>query len=131
QSHESLDETILTTQRVYTDMDAKNLLIDLDPERAYDSVADEYDALTSHHDYERWLDSLIPALELHGLSGRRVLDAGCGTGKCSLPMVRRGWDVTGCDNSAGMLAHLEAKCDGAIHSIQADLRDLPVIGEFD
>lgn len=112
-------------------MDAKSPHIDLDPELAYDSIADQYDLFTAHHDYDAWLDSLIPALESHGLSGRRMLDAGCGTGKSSLPMLRRGWEVTACDYSAAMLAQLDAKSRGEIRTVHADLRDLGELGRFD
>lgn len=112
-------------------MEAKSLQIDPDPEQAYDSIADEYDLFTSHHDYDSWLDNLVPALESHGLSGNRMLDAGCGTGKSSLPMLERGWEVTACDSSAAMLAHLDAKSGGEIQAVQADLRALEELGRFD
>lgn len=102
----------------------------LDPEKTYDAIADSYDLFTSDHDYEAWIAGLIPALGPHGLDGRRLLDAGCGTGKSSLPMLRRGWDVTACDNSAGMLARLKAKADGKLRVVKADLRALPRLGAF-
>lgn len=112
-------------------MEAKSPIVELDPEHAYDTIAEQYDEFTAHHDYEGWLDRLLAALEAHGLRVGSVLDAGCGTGKSSLPMLRRGWRVTACDNSAGMLAQLDRKAEGEISVVQADLRDLGVIGQFD
>lgn len=105
--------------------------ISLDPEAAYDLIAGHYDGFTAHHDYESWLDGLLPALESHGLSGDRLLDAGCGTGKSTLPMVDRGWRVTACDNSEEMLKQLRAKAGDRIRIEPADLRSMPDLGRFD
>ncbi|HTU14313.1 MAG TPA: class I SAM-dependent methyltransferase [Solirubrobacterales bacterium] len=102
-----------------------------DPEAAYDLIAGHYDGFTAHHDYDVWLDSLLPALNVHGLSGDQLLDAGCGTGKSSLPMLDRGWQVTACDNSAEMLERLRAKAGHRMRIEQTDLRTMPVLGDFD
>lgn len=100
-------------------------------ERAYDLIAAHYDGFTGHHDYDRWLDSLLPALRARGLSGNRLLDAGCGTGKSSIPMLERGWDVTAVDQSQAMLDRLRAKVGDGIETRWADIRDLPDLGPFD
>ena len=97
---------------------------------AYDAMASIYDDFTAHHDYELWLGSLIPAARRCGLRGRRVLDLGCGTGKSFLPLLERGWHVTGVDASAGMLAVARAKAPLA-RLAQEDVRRLPRIGSFD
>ncbi|MBN8866984.1 MAG: class I SAM-dependent methyltransferase [Solirubrobacterales bacterium] len=97
----------------------------------YDLMAGHYDGFTGHHDYEVWLGALLPALEARGLSGNRLLDAGCGTGKSSIPMLERGWDVTACDHSAEMLERLREKVGGRIRTEHTDLRVMPVLGEYD
>jgi SAM-dependent methyltransferase len=94
-------------------------------------MAPVYDDFTAHHDYELWLGNLLPKLRRHGLSGRRLLDVGCGTGKSFLPMLERGWEVTACDISPSMLALARAKAGGAAQLSVADMRELPVFGEFD
>jgi len=94
-------------------------------------MAPVYDDFTAHHDYELWLGNLLPKLRRHGLSGRRLLDVGCGTGKSFLPMLERGWEVTACDISPSMLALARAKAGGAVQLSVADMRELPVFGEFD
>jgi SAM-dependent methyltransferase len=100
-------------------------------EVAYEAIAPVYDDFTAHHDYELWLGNLLPKLEAHGLSGRRLLDVGCGTGKSFIPMLERGWEVTACDISASMVELARAKVgDGADLSV-ADMRELPLLGEFD
>jgi SAM-dependent methyltransferase len=100
-------------------------------ERAYEAIAPVYDDFTAHHDYEAWLGNLLPELRRHGLSGRRLLDVGCGTGKSFLLMLEQGWEVTACDISPSMLELARAKAGSAVKLSVADMRDLPVFGEFD
>jgi SAM-dependent methyltransferase len=100
-------------------------------EQAYEAIAPVYDDFTAHHDYELWLGNLLPELRRHGLRGRRLLDVGCGTGKSFLPMLERGWDVTACDISASMLELARAKAGDVARLAVADMRELPVFGEFD
>jgi SAM-dependent methyltransferase len=100
-------------------------------EQAYEAMAPVYDDFTAHHDYELWLGNLLPKLRHHGLSGRRLLDVGCGTGKSFLPMLERGWEVTACDISPAMLALAQAKAGDAVRLSVQDMRKLPAFGEFD
>jgi len=100
-------------------------------EQAYEAMAPVYDDFTAHHNYELWLGNLLPELRRHGLRGRRLLDVGCGTGKSFLPMLERGWEVTACDLSPAMLELARAKAGGAARLAVADMRELPVFGEFD
>lgn len=100
-------------------------------EQAYEAMAPVYDDFTAHHDYELWLGSLLPELRRHGLRGHRLLDVGCGTGKSFLPMLERGWEVTACDLSSSMLELARAKAGDAVRLSVADMRELPVFGEFD
>jgi SAM-dependent methyltransferase len=100
-------------------------------EGAYEALAPVYDVFTAHHDYELWLGNILPIARSHGLSGRRLLDVGCGTGKSFLPMLERGWEVTACDISPAMLELARAKAGGSVDLSVADMRELPVYGEFD
>jgi SAM-dependent methyltransferase len=66
--------------------------------------------------------------------GERVLDMACGTGRHSLELARRGFDVVGVDISPDLLAIAEA--DAAEQSLEAsflaaDLRKLEFEQEFD
>ncbi len=98
---------------------------------AYEAIAPLYDDFTAHHDYELWLGNLLPKLRRNGLSGNRLLDVGCGTGKSFLPMLERGWEVTACDISSSMLELARAKAGDAVRFSVADMQELPVFGEFD
>jgi SAM-dependent methyltransferase len=99
--------------------------------RAFQAMAPVYDDFTAHYDYEGWLADLLTILERHGLGGRRLLDVACGTGKSFLPMLPRGWRVTGCDVSPAMVALAEQKAGDRVELSVADMRELPRLGEFD
>jgi ubiquinone/menaquinone biosynthesis C-methylase UbiE len=100
-------------------------------EIAYEAIAPVYDDFTAHHDYEMWLGNLLPELQRHGLKGNRLLDVACGTGKSFIPMLKRGWEVTACDISAAMVELARGKVGDAAALSVADMRELPVFGEFD
>lgn len=98
---------------------------------SYDAIAPVYDQFTASYELERWLGSILAGLEGIGLRGKRLLDVGCGTGGSLLPMLSRGWEVTGCDISPAMLEQAQAKVDASVRLEVADMRSLPVFGEFD
>jgi SAM-dependent methyltransferase len=97
----------------------------------YEATAPVYDRLTAHHDYELWIGNLLPELRSHGLPERgRMLDVACGTGKSFLPMLERGWEVSGVDVSAAMLDVARRKAP-AVELAVADMRELGTLGSFD
>ena len=103
-----------------------------DPARdAYEAFAPFYDAFTASYEYDRWLDRIEARALGLGLAGRRLLDIGCGTGKSFMPLLRRGYDVTGCDLSPAMADRARRRARGAAHVVVADMRDLPSLGVFD
>src|SRR4051794_30073993 len=96
----------------------------------YDAFAGDYDAFTAGHDYEAWTATLVAAARQQGLRGDTLLDVACGTGKSFLPLLDRGWHVTACDLSAGMLAVAAGKAAGRARLLRADMRRLPRLGAF-
>jgi SAM-dependent methyltransferase len=99
-------------------------------ERTYEAMAPVYDDFTAHHDYEGWLTDLLAALERRELQGNRLLDVACGTGKSFLPMLPRGWEVTGCDISPAMIELAREKAGDAVRLTVANMLELPKFGEF-
>lgn len=97
----------------------------------YDAFAPIYDDFNHLNDYEMWLGALLPELEKRGLRKGRLLDVGCGTGRAFEPMLRRGWEIQGCDISTGMLAEARRKFGDAVPLDLVDARELPVYGEFE
>lgn len=70
------------------------------------------------------LEEVDFVLEELGLPpGSRILDVGCGTGRHAVELARRGYQVTGVDISAGMLAEAEKaarEADVEVEWIRAD-----------
>jgi SAM-dependent methyltransferase len=98
---------------------------------SYEALAPAYDEFTASYEHEMWLGRIVAGLEGLGLNGDRLLDVGCGTGESFLPMLSRGWQVTGCDISPAMLEQAWAKAGDAVPLHVADMRELPRFGEFD
>lgn len=64
--------------------------------------------------------------------GASILDVGCGTGRHSIELARRGYAVTGIDLSEGMLAKARAKAEGLnVEFIQGDATDFDLGRTFD
>jgi ubiquinone/menaquinone biosynthesis C-methylase UbiE len=98
---------------------------------AYDALAPGYDDLTRGHDHDGWTALLELRAREAGLSGSRLLDVACGTGNTMLPMLARGYEVTGVDVSEAMLAAADAKTEGRARLVRADMRVLATLGDFD
>jgi SAM-dependent methyltransferase len=82
---------------------------------AYEAFAPIYNEFNYLNDYEMWLGRhLLPALEEHGLRQGRALDVACGTGRAFGPLLRRGWEVRGCDLSPSMLKRAGEEAGGRV-----------------
>jgi SAM-dependent methyltransferase len=100
---------------------------------AYEAFAAIYNDFNHANDYEQWLGALLlPELQKHGLpEAGKALDVGCGTGRAFGPLLRRGWEVQGCDLSPAMLELAAEEGEGKVPLLAADMRDLPHLGDFD
>src|SRR3954452_11926761 len=96
---------------------------------AYELLAPFYDLYTHDYAHEDLLGNIEAIALEHGLTGRRLLDVGCGTGKSFLPMLARGYEVAACDISPGMVERAREAGDADV--FVADARDLPDVGPFD
>ncbi len=80
---------------------------------SYSAIAECYDALNSHIDYEAFASFLNREIRAGGISdGSIVLDLACGTGNITLPLLTRGYDMIGVDLSGDMLNIARNKKDG-------------------
>ncbi len=98
---------------------------------AYDALAADYDALTADYDHATWLRRIEALARERGLTGRRVLDVACGTGKSLEPLLERGYDGAGTDVSEAMLGVARRRLGPGVPLIGADMRALPRLGCFD
>ena len=70
----------------------------------YTSFAEVYDQLMDNVNYERWADFYAEMLHLNGVGvGEKVCECACGTGGLTIPLVKRGFQMTGVDLSQEML----------------------------
>ena len=99
---------------------------------AYEPFAPFYDEFTADYAHDAWLERIEAMARAHGLSGRRVLDVACGTGKSAAPLLARGYEVTACDISPAMVARARRRLGGDPGRVfVADMRSLPPSGRFD
>ncbi|WP_310718514.1 class I SAM-dependent methyltransferase [Streptomyces lydicus] len=106
-----------------------------DPVRAndYDSFAEAYSAETENNLVNAYYERPAMLALAGDVAGRRILDAGCGSGPLSAALRDRGAVVTGIDASAGMLALARRRLGDDVALHVADLSDrLPFAdGAFD
>jgi SAM-dependent methyltransferase len=98
---------------------------------AYEAFAPFYDRYTADHGHDEWMADLDAILREHGVTGDKLLDVACGTGKSFMPMLERGWSVTACDISPAMVERARAKLGDRGEVRVADMRELPWRGRFD
>lgn len=101
--------------------------------QTYEALAPSYDDFTLGYGYryETWTTTLLARAEQEGLHGDRLLDVACGTGFSFIPLLERGWKVTGCDVSPAMVEAARGKVGDRAELHVADMRELPDFGEFD
>lgn len=94
-----------------------------DKTRFYDTIASDFDEIMNHYDLQRRLEVIFDQL-LAGkdLEGRRLLDAGCGTGYFSHRALSAGARVTSVDIGVNLLK--EARKKGAPQPVASDVTRL-------
>lgn len=95
---------------------------------AHDRLADRFDELMNEYDVTRRVDVLVNEF-LGGieLRGRRVLDAGCGTGRATAALVARGADVVAVDLGQRLVARTRQRC--ACRPLVGTVLSLPFPGD--
>ena len=93
----------------------------------YQDFAEIYDGLMNDVDYESWAEYYTRLLSIYGIRGGKICECACGTGGLTLPLKRRGFQMTGVDLSREMLwqAAQKARKNGMnIPFVQQDMRSL-------
>lgn len=104
---------------------------ELDERASFELFAAHYDAFTDHPGHHDWFRRLEALARRHGLSGKRALDVGCGTGKSTLALIELGYEVIGCEPCEPMLAAAVDKLGDRATLVHASAEALPDLGEFD
>lgn len=101
----------------------------------YDLLSRVYDSINSDIDYKAWADFFEKILDREAKARPElVLDLGCGTGKMTLELSSRGYDMTGIDYSTDMLdvARDAAEEQGAdVLWLCQDMREFELYGTVD
>jgi ubiquinone/menaquinone biosynthesis C-methylase UbiE len=89
----------------------------------YETFADDFDAKMNRYDLDRRLEIIFDEMLVEDLTGRKLLDAGCGTGWFSARAAQRGAVVTSMDVGERLLAQVAKKCDS--ERVVGDVLALP------
>lgn len=87
---------------------------------AYDAVADTYAVDVETNAYNAHIDFPGTTALVPDVAGKRVLDAGCGTGKYTEWLLDEGAEVVGVDVSDEMLAHASDRVDAMSDDAMSD-----------
>ena len=93
----------------------------------YQAFAELYDELMDDVDYESWADYYTRLLSIYGVRNGKVCECACGTGGLTIPLYRRGFQMTGVDISREMLweaAQKSRKQGIAMPFVQQDMKAL-------
>jgi len=102
----------------------------------YESLFENYGRKYDHECFTRGTMGECDFLEQEANYDKKIkiLDIGCGTGRHSIEMTRRGYDITGIDLSESMLGRAREKAAEQgikVNFIRHDARNLPFNQEFD
>lgn len=103
----------------------------------YGIVAPLYDRINGELDYSAWADFIEKIIKQNmAYKPELVLDLGCGTGKMTIELAKRGYDMTGVDYSPEMLdeARNRAASKGLSDKIlwlMQDIREFELYGTVD
>ena len=93
----------------------------------YQAFAELYDELMNDVDCEGWADHYTRLLSIYGVREGKICECACGTGGLTIPLFRRGFQVTGADVSQEMLwqaAQKSRKQGASIPFVRQDMRAL-------
>ena len=97
----------------------------------YEAIARVYDKLNAEIDYAAWADFFEACFDRY-LAHRPelLLDLACGTGRMTLQLAARGYDMIGVDGSADMLGEALLQNDGRYNILwlQQDMRSFELYG---
>lgn len=94
----------------------------------YDGIVEFYDNFMGDVDYSAWCDFAIQFF-----SGKKGFDVGCGSGKFTIELAKRGYDVVGGDPSALMIkkAYENARREGiSIPFVSMDAEKLTLLSKM-
>ena len=95
---------------------------------AYTSFAQVYDLFMDNVPYDDWSAHLETLFKEYGIEDGLLLDLGCGTGKLTQLMAKKGYDMIGIDNSYEMLDIAKEQSLEDVLYLMQDMREFELYG---
>ena len=95
---------------------------------AYTVFAAIYDDFMGNIPYETWSNNIAGLLKEYDITEGIVCELGCGTGKLTELMAKKGYEMIGIDNSEDMLSVARESCREDILYLLQDMRELELYG---
>lgn len=97
-------------------------------ETFYDRFAQEFDSKMNMYDTRKRLSVVFDELLTEDLTGKKLLDGGCGTGWFSQVAVQRGAEAYSMDVGDNLLEKVKSKCNS--HLVVGSILDIPFEDNF-
>lgn len=98
---------------------------------AYTSFAQVYDMFMDNVPYDEWGEYISNVFKENGIKEGVIVDLGCGTGKLSRYMAKKGYDMIGIDMSMDMLEIAMDNEEENILYLMQDMRELELFDKAD
>ena len=86
--------------------------------KLYSDLSQYYDLMCADINYEAQCEAALRIHKVFGAGGKEFLDLACGTGPHVEQFLKFGYQATGLDLNAPMLAQAQVRCPGAEFSLQ-------------
>lgn len=98
----------------------------------YQAIANIYDKMMSHVEYEHWAAFICALLDREDKTPRKIIELGCGTGIMADKLSRRGYEITGYDKSEAMISAARKKInDDFLRFETGTFADFPTNEKYD
>ena len=98
----------------------------------FEDYSKYYDILNSGKDYETEASFIINLIKKNKPDAKTILNIGCGTGRHDIFLAEAGFEITGIDQSAKMIAIAKEQFKSTDHKfLQADAKTLNLNKKFD
>jgi ubiquinone/menaquinone biosynthesis C-methylase UbiE len=97
----------------------------------YSGIAEAYDYILRHVDYEQWYQFIKGLMTLYVENPETVLELGCGTGKFGAKFSADNYRIFGIDISLNMLRVAKTRAFRSFRIICADIRNFYLKRKFD
>ncbi len=97
----------------------------------YTGIAEVYDYILRHVDYEQWYRFLRSAMLQYTATQESILELGCGTGKFGAKFSSNNFKIIGVDRSLNMLRIARTRAFRSFRVVCADIRNFYFRQRFD